>query len=214
MSAQPALDKLARRAHLVVQTESRETMSDTERTLLMRAAEWQLARRTTGRRWPLRVVAIGGASAAVMATGVAYAAWTADGSGVAAATAGTASGVNGSVTTVSTTGGTLLTPGNTVPAVVNIHNPNTFAVVVSAVSLTAASQPAAVSGASGCNAANSGVSLLAASAPSLSKSIPAGGDATVNVPGAISMTTGSDNSCQGATFTFSTSNATVTAASQ
>lgn len=192
-------------------------MTDTEnKSRLLRIVERREERLATRGPWPRRAVVLGSVTMLVAGTGVAVAAWTANGTGVAAATAGTASGVNGSVTSVSTSGGTLLTPGNSVPAVVNVHNPNAFAVKVSAISISAAAQPNGVSGANNgttCTAAASGVSLNAVSASSLSVTINAGEDAAIPVTGGISMAATSDNGCQNATFTFPAANATVTAAS-
>ena len=191
-------------------------MSTNQKSLLLRLAERREERMAAKNPWPRRAAVLGTALAVTVGTGVAFAAWSASGTGAAAAKAGTASPVTGSVTTISTTGGTLLTPGNTVPAVVNVHNPNTFTVVVSAVSITAAAQPSGISGANNgttCTAAASGVSLNAVSASGLSVSITAGSDAAIPVTGGISMTSGSDNGCQNATFTFPTANATVTASS-
>jgi hypothetical protein len=162
-------------------------------------------------KWTRRTGAMAGATALVVGGGIAYANWSTNGTGVGAAKAGTAAGVNASVTTTSTSA-TLLVPGGTAPVIVNIHNPNTFSVKVSAVSVAVAATPDSVTGGTGCTTANALVSLAAASSSGLSVAIAGGGDGTVTLPGSpATMGLNSDNGCQGATFNFTTG-VTVTAA--
>jgi hypothetical protein len=167
-------------------------------------------------KWTRRAGVLMAANAIVFAGGSAYAFWSANGSGTGSATAGSASGVNGNVTTVSSSS-SLLVPGGSVPLVVNVHNPNSFAVKISAVTLTNNQVPSSVGGSpknsTTCTAAASAVTLnSAASQSGLTQSITAGGDATVSLTNAVSMGTGSDDGCQNASFTFTTG-VSVTAAS-
>ena len=195
--------------------ESRNAMTDTNTTLLMRAARWQIARRERAGRgaWPKRAVVVGVTLAVTAGTGIAVAAWTASGTGTAAAKAGTSSAVTG-VTTTTTTSGTLV-PGGSVPLVVNIHNPNTFPVTVTAVTVSAGAPTGTVVGAANssgtCTNANSAITTTAVNATGLSIVVGAGGDNTYTTPtNVVSMATTSDNNCQSGTFTWS---ATVTATS-
>lgn len=185
-------------------------MTDTDNTVLMRAAQWQMRRREASGRgaWPKRAVALGVAVAATATTGISYAAWSANGTGTAAAKAGTSTGVTG-VTATTTTSGTLF-PAGSVPLVVNVHNPNSFPVTVTGVSVSAGAPTG--SGLPGtCTNANSGVTIAAVNATGLSVVVPAGGDNTYTTPtSVVSMASTSDNGCQGATFSWS---ATVTASS-
>lgn len=163
-------------------------------------------------KWTRRSGVMGAAIVLVAGTGIAYATWSASGSGAGAAKAGTATGVTATAAaSVVTTGGTLLFPGTSVPAVVNITNPNNAAVTVTGLTITAEAQPDNVTGGTGCTAANSSVSLSGTSPTGLNVSIPANSSGTV-VTGAnvISMLNTSNSGCQGATFIF-TANVAVTA---
>src|SRR4051795_11063761 len=115
-------------------------------------------------RWTRRAGVLAIANVVVLGGGVAYATWSANGTGSGAAKAGTVSGVTAvAAANVSTTGGTLLFPGSSVPAVINIANGNGVPITVTALNIGAEASPDAVTGGSGCTAANSGVSLSAAS---------------------------------------------------
>jgi hypothetical protein len=147
----------------------------------------------------------------VLAGGVAYAFWSATGTGSAAAQAGSVAPVNASVGTVASSA-TLLFPGVSVPATINIHNPNGVAVKVTGYTVAVASQPTGVSNPANvsCTVTTALVSLATATASGLTTSIPANGDVTVTPAGnLVTMNVNSDNGCQGATFTFS--GVTVTA---
>jgi hypothetical protein len=167
-------------------------------------------------RWTRRTGVMGVAIVMVAGTGIAYAVWSANGSGSGTALAATALGVNGNVGTVSSSS-TLLYPGSTAPLIVNIHNPNSFPVKVTAVTLTNNQQPNSIGGspknAATCTPASSAVQLVgSASATGLSTVIAAGGDGTVTLAGGVSMGSGSDDGCQTASFVY-TSGISVTAAS-
>lgn len=156
-------------------------------------------------------IAVGTAAAVVMSGGVAYAFWSASGTGAVAAQAGTVVPVNASVTTVSSST-TLLYPGVSVPATINVHNPNSVAVKVTGYTVPAVAQPSAVTGAANgtCITSTALVSLATATASGLTTSIPAGGDITITPAlNLVTMNVNSDNGCQGATFTFT--GVTVTA---
>lgn len=157
-----------------------------------------------GSRWGRRALVIGATSAVVMGGGVAFAYWSANGTGSGAATAGTALAVNGSVKAVQSSS-TLLYPGGSAPLIVNVHNPNSFSVNVTGLSLAAGTKPDGVSGGqSSCTATSSGVTLIAGNATGLPQSVGAGSDATFTIPGGVAMAIGSDNGCQSASFTFGT----------
>jgi hypothetical protein len=163
-------------------------------------------------RWTRRAGVLAIANVAVLGGGVAFATWSANGTGSGAAKAGTVSGVTAvAAASVSTSGGTLLFPGGSAPAVINVANGNGVPITVSALTIGAEAQPDAVTGGSGCTAANSAVSLSAASPSGLSTTIPANGTGTIVTGGSIiSMGNGSNTGCQGATFVFN-ANISVTA---
>lgn len=166
---------------------------------------------TATMKWTRPTIAMGVVILCVLGGGVAYASWSANGTGVGSAKAGTSAGVTASATT--STSSTLLYPGGTAPIVVNIHNPNPFSVKVTAISLSTEAAPDSVTGgAGGCTTANALVSLTAiSSATGLPVSIAANSDGTVTMNGSpVAMNIASDNTCQGATFNFTTG-VTVTA---
>lgn len=162
---------------------------------------------TMSKNWKARsltVVAATGA-AVVMATGIGYAFWSASGTGVGSAAAGTVVPVTANVTTVQSSA-TLLYPGVSVPATINVHNPNPVAVKVTGYTLATATQPTGVSNPSNasCTVTSALVSAATATASGLNVSIPANSDITITPAGnLITMGANSDSGCQGATFTFS-----------
>src|SRR4051794_14571092 len=93
-------------------------------------------------RWTRRAGVLAIANVVVLGGGVAFATWSANGSGSGAAKAGTVSGVTAvAAASVSTAGGTLLFPGGSVPAVINVSNPNGVPVTVTALNIGAEAQP-------------------------------------------------------------------------
>lgn len=196
--------------------EGEKTMSDTDKSLVLRLAERREARlHSQGSPWTKRAMVMGIVSVGVMGAGVAVAAWTTTGTGTATATAGAATPVNGTTQTIVSSTASPLFPGQTAPVIVNIHNGNAFSVVVSKVVTVPTAQPSTVTSPKNvsCVPSNSAVSMLAATA-SPNITIAPSADATVSVANAVAMGTGSDDGCQNAIFTFGTPNASVTAASQ
>jgi hypothetical protein len=199
--------------------EGETTMSSTEKSLVLRLAERREERLRTRAPWGKRAMVIGIAGVSVMSAGVALAAWTSTGQGTAAATATTDKGLSavaaGSVTAPTASP---LYPGATAPAYINVHNNNPYPVVVKQVVLTQASNPA-VGGSpkngTTCTPGATAVTLVGATAtPSPAVTISPSSDAVVPVPNAVTMGTTSDDGCQGATFTFPSTAASVSAASQ
>jgi hypothetical protein len=168
------------------------------------------------------LVAVATAGATIAAGSLAYAYWSTNGTGTATAAAGNALGVTAQVSSALSSA-TLLYPSGSVPAVVTVHNPNSFPVKVSQV-VTANTTTSNVTVdpthlAAGCTPALALVSLVGGDSGAISVSVPAGGDSTVAITaGTIAMGLASDNACQGATFTFAGASAaspspvTVTAA--
>jgi hypothetical protein len=173
---------------------SRSFPTTTERTTTMK--HFTKARTIT--------VAVATGSAVVLAGGVAYAFWNTSGTGVATAAAGSAQGVTAGVTTALTSGS--LYPSLSVPAVVTIHNPNTFPVkvtlVVTANSAIGTATVDATHLTAGCTSTNSQVALVGGTSGAINVPILAGGDSAAITAGTISMGLASDNLCQGATFSF------------
>jgi hypothetical protein len=134
--------------------------------------------------------------------GVGIAAWSTNGNGTAYAKAATAGAVTLSDASASTTGD--LYPGGSGALKVKVTNPNAFPVQITAVTGNGAITSDA---GAGCNAGH-GVTL--ADQTGLSLALAAGATTVLSLSGAVSMSTSSVNSCQGATFSIPVS---VTAAS-
>jgi hypothetical protein len=97
---------------------------------------------------------------------------------------------------VSASTGATMYPGVTGDVALQIHNPNSYGVGVTAVARNGAI--AADAGHSGCT--TTGVTFVNQS--SLTIDIPANSDASATLTDAASMSNGSLNACQGATFTI------------
>jgi len=143
-----------------------------------------------------RVLAAALAAAVLgMAAGAAYAYFTATGSGAGSASAGTLQTVTISATAGSPT--TPLLPGETGDVVLEVSNPNAFAVTL--VSVTGSGTITVDGAHSGCNPS----AVTFTSQTGLSISIPASStDYQVDLPGAASMSAAAANACQGATFSI------------
>lgn len=126
--------------------------------------------------------------------GYAYAYYTSTGSGTGSASAGTLGPVTVETATVSPT--TVLVPGNTGDAVLDIDNTNSYAVILVSVTGHGAITPDA--GHSSCT--TTGVTFTDQSG--LSKNLPGNTTTVVDLTAAVSMSTASLSSCQGATFSI------------
>jgi hypothetical protein len=126
--------------------------------------------------------------------GFVYAAWTSNGSGSGYAKAGSAAPLT--TVDVSATTPATLYPGVSGDVKLQIHNPNSYAVRVTAV--TGSGTITADAGHSGCT--TTGVTFTNQS--SLTIDIPASSDTTSTLTGAVSMSNASLNACQGAAFTI------------
>jgi hypothetical protein len=187
----------------------------------------------TSSRWGKRTTAMAGITAALLGTGVAYATWTNSASGSAASGAGTLTltvvsagssfnnklfpGAVAGTATGATSGGDL---------VLNVTNPQGFAVKITGVTQNG---PVTVTGGSGSpactsdtagtgtNIASFGISgvWISSTKPSVSPTtytqqavspnVTVAGNASnvpVTLPNVVSMDTTSANGCQGATFTM------------
>lgn len=128
-------------------------------------------------------VAIGG--------GAALAYWRTTGSGSGAASAGPVS----DVTVVAVTTGTpssKLIPGGTADLLIQISNPNIYAVTLFSISQNGSGS------ATGCT--NAGSTATVPTQTGLNITIPAGSNQLVHVPSGIAMTTAAATDCQGATL--------------
>jgi hypothetical protein len=138
-----------------------------------------------------------GLAVAVAGSGAAYAAWSSSGAGNAAAVAGTAQ----APTTSAVSGGAftsgLLYPGGSGDVKLTVSNPNPYPVRVTSV---AGNGAVTASGGTG-SCATTGVSFTGTTL-STNNGVAAGGSATFTLPGAATMSTGSDDGCQGALFTI------------
>ena len=149
------------------------------------------------RRWTLPILAAAATLIVGLGGGAAYAYFTSSGSGTGATSAATMETVT-IAAIANQTPNTALLPGSSGEVVVNVHNPNAFA--VSLVSVAADGSISVSGGLGGCTAANSGVSFTPQTG--LSVSIPAATTKLVRLPGAASMSSTSSNGCQGATFSI------------
>ena len=121
------------------------------------------------------------------------AAWTATGSGSGSAKATTAQAL--STVDVSATTTPQLYPGGTGDVKITIHNPNPYPVQVTNIN----GNGAITSDKGAACDASTGVTYTDQSG---TFDVPASGDASFTLAGAVAMSNASDNSCQGAVFTI------------
>jgi hypothetical protein len=137
------------------------------------------------------VVSIGVACGLGVVAGSAFAYYTTAGSGTGQVTAGSLTQV-----TIAATGtnNNSLFPGQTGDIVMTINNPN------GQLTITSIQQNGtlSVTGGNGCTAANSQVSVPLNN--TLNVNLPSGNGNVIEIPGAVSMGTSSNNGCQGAMF--------------
>jgi hypothetical protein len=130
------------------------------------------------------------------AVGLVYAAWTTNGSGTGAAQAGYAQGLSTVDATASTTG--LLYPNGDGTVTLQIHNPNSYPVVVTDVT-PGPGEVTATGGIGVCNL--TGVRFRAQH--DLDIHVPPNSDSNViELQDAAHMTNESEDGCQGATFSI------------
>jgi hypothetical protein len=135
----------------------------------------------------------------LLAGSVAFAWWTAGGSGSGYAQAASPLALGTNDVSASTTAD--LYPGANGTLTIQVHNPNTYPVIVNTIAADPSGTP--TSGNVACDAANT-VSLVAP-ITGLNVDIAAGGDSTtLTYAGAVHMSVGAaaDNSCQGKKFTI------------
>lgn len=143
-------------------------------------------------RRPQRILVVGLVAALGMGGGTALAFWRTTGSGSGSATAGTTSAV-----TLEQTVGTpssKLIPGGTADLLIQVSNPNGYAVTLTSVSANGA----VTSTVGACDSAGTGVAVPTTTG--LNVSIPSGSNRLVHVPAGIQMSTSSASACQGADF--------------
>lgn len=130
----------------------------------------------------------------VLGLGTAFAYFSASGSGTGSATTGTLQ----TVTLIAVTGtpSTPLLPGGAGDVLIELHNPNGFAVTLVSVTATGPATPDA--GHPGCT--TTGVSFT--NQTGLSIPIAASGNTPVDLTGAATMSAASSSGCQGATFSI------------
>ena len=151
-----------------------------------------------------RVLVVTTVVGATLGGGIAVAAWTSSGAGTAGAKAGTAAApTTGTVAASAFTSGLLYPGGPPGDAKILVNNPNPYPVKVTGVVQNGT--PTGSAGTGTCT--TTGVSWTA-QVPNTT--VPAGGSATLTLTGAVSMSTASDDGCQGALFSIPV---TVTVAS-
>jgi hypothetical protein len=137
-----------------------------------------------------KISIVGGTVGVLMAGGIAYAAWTSEGQGTGSAIAGSATDLNVSSAEVSG-----LYPTVSIPAVVDITNPNPYDVTLSSLEFTGATADA---GHSTCNAGSVTVADLTA----LSDVVQKDSGNIVHKDVVVTMSNAATDACQGATFTL------------
>jgi predicted ribosomally synthesized peptide with SipW-like signal peptide len=130
-----------------------------------------------------------------LGSGVAYAYFTSSGKGTGSASIGTMQPVTLVSATVAPSA--LLLPGGTGAVTLKVNNQNSFAVTLVSVTGTGGTITAD-SGHTSCT--TTGVTFT--NQTSLNTSIAASTTATIDLPGAASMSTASSAGCQGATFSI------------
>lgn len=145
---------------------------------------------------PRKLVFVLAAIVVLVLSSIVFAAWSTSGSGNGYAKAGTASALVIGDASASTTAD--LYPGATGAVKLAVTNNNSFPVRITAVSKQAAGSITSDKGAA-CNAAT-GVTFT--NQTGLTLDVGANASATFTLPGAVSMTNASDNTCQGAVFTI------------
>jgi hypothetical protein len=135
------------------------------------------------------VVALGG--------GIAYACWSTSGSGSGSAANDTMQTVTVAAFVVGDASSATLIPGGSADVILRVNNPNAYPVQVYSVT---GNEPITADGAHiGCT--TTGVTFTAPASPiSPTVTVAANSTLLVHLPGAASMSTASQSSCQGATF--------------
>ena len=153
----------------------------------------------TTRRLASRTAAV--TAALCLATGAAgaYAYWSTAGLGAGSATAGTMEPLTAEALVAGDLPATTLVPGGTADVALRAFNPNPFAVQVYAIS----GNGTATADAGHPQCLTTGVTFTPPAAPlSPSVSVPANSSVLITLPGAAAMSTASESSCQGATFSL------------
>ncbi|WP_206786003.1 hypothetical protein [Amycolatopsis sp. MtRt-6] len=146
-----------------------------------------------------RVLVVTTVVGATLGGGIAVAAWTSSGSGAANAKAGTAAApATGTVAASAFSSGLLYPGGPAGDAKLLVHNPNPYPVVVTRV----AAGTGAPTGSGGTGTCTTTGVTWTPQQPAAGNAVPAGGSATLTLPGAVSMGTASDDGCQGALITI------------
>lgn len=129
-----------------------------------------------------------------LSAGMAVAYWTSSGSGRGASNAGTVQAVT--ILAATGTPASSLVPGGTADLRLTLDNPNSVAVRI--VGLAPGGSGITVVGGTGCTGSNAGVSVPTSS--DLDVAVASGSSVSVNVAGAVRMTSAAPNGCQGASF--------------
>ncbi|MET8848965.1 hypothetical protein [Amycolatopsis sp. NPDC004625] len=143
-----------------------------------------------------RVLVVTTVVGATLGGGIAVAAWTSSGSGTAGAKAGTAAAPTATALLASAFTSGLLYPGGPAgDAKIVVNNPNPYPVKVT--SIVANGTPTGSGGTGTCT--TTGVAWVAQS-PATGNSVPANGNTTLTLSGAVTLSAASDDGCQGALF--------------
>ncbi len=168
------------------------------------------------KKWSKRLTVTAVFAGVALAAGVAFAAWTATGTGGGTAVATSLTFTVDAVTSAPTGD---LYPKSTATGTlrVKVHNTSPFAINVTDLSWTDATAADATSGGNpdgGTNACSESSVTLSGTGGALGSPVlvSAGGTANVDYASAVKMATSADTDCQLATFTWTGTEITVTAA--
>jgi hypothetical protein len=151
----------------------------------------------TGSLAAAKAVATATVFSLVLGVGSAYAYWSTFGIGSGSAANGTMQTVTVDALVAGDSPSTTLVPGGSADVIVRASNPNAFAVQV--YSFTANGSATADASHAACT--TTGVAFNAPAAPlTPAVSIPANSSVLITLPGAATMSTASQSSCQGALF--------------
>ncbi len=145
------------------------------------------------KRWTRVVIGAVTALTVGLASGAAYGYFTSSGTGSGAASLGTPTSVT--VVAASGTVSSDLQPNSTADLLVEVQNPNSYALTLTGISENGSTVTPV--GGSGCTSANSGISVPTQSG--LSITIPTGTN-VIHIPNGAAMSSSSASACQGLAF--------------
>jgi hypothetical protein len=156
--------------------------------------------------FPKRIVAALMTTAALVALGfgggAAYAYWTTGGTGSSSVpTAGGPATIHVIAVTGGNSPATMLSPGLSADLVLELNNPNPYAVTITSIAQSGPVSPTGGTGSgAACTGGTSGTTGVTVPAQAVSVVVASGPQVVVHISGGASMSTNSASGCQGASF--------------